>query len=373
MMINLYVDPSLLAFPGRVENEDEERKNIGRFFHGIDRLYNLARKPQIALLVDKDLEKRLREGGYFYDSGNGQKERIKNFARREPQLSVSPEELSKFYPSFFDGHQVTLFDNGVEEKDIQHIPVTGVFKDAADGLSYAYFETEHKRLLRYVALLNKKIPYEDSRVILIAGKSQFNKIDVFLSGNETAPVILSSAKKADNTYTDGYIPGTLPDMYEKANIEFTREGGIKFGKALSEHKDSIIWNVDYNTPFLTSKLYYYLKTLSECVLLVRQNNYNLPMFDNALKEEIVKLTGGFGLNSVFDGSKYNRCPYREWDGRQFVLHLRPTTKNGKYSFMDVRTMRVYFSFEYGERQMLVGMICEHPMTCSKNYKCDICR
>jgi hypothetical protein len=373
MMINLYVDPSLLAFPGQVENEEGDRKNISRFFHGIDRLYHLARRPQVALLVDTNLEKRLKEEGYFYDSDSGQRERIKNLAQHEPKLSALPEELSKFYPSFFDKHQVTLFDNGVEESDIQNIPVTDVFKDVVTGLSCSYFETEHKRLIGYVALLNKKIPCEDSRIILVAGKSQFNKIDIFLSGGETAPVILSSAKKADNTYTDGYISGTLADMYEKANIEFTKEGGIKFGRALSEHKDSIIWDVDYNAPFLTSKLYYYLKTLSECVLFVRQNNYSLPKFDNALKKEIVKLTVGFGLNSVCDGSKYNLCPYREWDGRQFVLHLRPTTRNRSYSFTDVRDMRVYFSFEYGEKQMLVGMICEHPKTCPDHYKCDICR
>jgi hypothetical protein len=372
-MINLYVDPSLLAFPGQVDKEEEDRKNIKRFFHGIDRLYNLACKPQISLLVNKNMERRLRDNGYFYDYfDTGQKERIKNFTLHEPNLDFSPKELSRFYQSFFDDHQVIRFDDDIKETDIQNIPVTDVFKKNSAGLSRAYIEAEHKKLLGYVARLNNEFPFGDNRIVVIAGNSQPGSIDVWLSKDETVPVTLSSAKKTDNTYRDGDISATLPAMYEKANIEFTKEDEIKFGKAVSDHVDSIIWNIDYNTPFLTSKLYYYLKTAFECVLFVRKHHYILPMNDNDPKEEVTKLMVNFGLNSVNDRAKYSRCPFRKWDGRQFTLHLRPTTGN-KYAFVDTRDTRVYFNFEYDENQLFIGMICKHPETCGQCGERDTCR
>jgi hypothetical protein len=263
----------------------------------------------------------------------------------------------------------------MNKADIKYMPVTDVVKDVFAGLSCAYIEAEHKKLLGYVARLNREFPCRDSRIIIIAGNSQSNTVDILLATGEKVPVILSGIGKADNTYMDGYISGTLSAMYEKAHGEFTGADEIKFGRAVSDHADSIIRNVHYNTPFLTSKLYHYLKTMFECVQFIRKHHDTAPMNDNALKREVNTLMVKFGLNSVDDRPAYSRCPYRKWDGRQFSLHLRPTTKNNayvKYSLVDTETMRVYFSLEYTEKQILVGMICQHPRTCGRCGEFDTC-
>ncbi|GHV46047.1 hypothetical protein AGMMS49546_33340 [Spirochaetia bacterium] len=370
-MINIFVDPTLLAFPKEVADQEEDILNITRFLNGIHRLYNLACKPQVVLMVKKGLDKWIEDNGYYYSSDRRQNQRIDNSTRKMNNNYDSPHiTLSKFYDSFFNDHQVVLFGNDdTKESNIQDIIASNEFKDICKGLSNPYFEVEHKKLLGYVARLNYEYPYEENRIIVIAGSSQKPiDMEIKLSPNMTSRINMFSVKKADNLFEEEYINEPLATMYESANRQFNND--LVFSSSISEHTDSIIWNNEYDNPFMVSKLFYNLETLSKTI----QHNKNIDDINMAVRKH--------GLNSVKDKRKqtdyrdYEKCPFRKWDGqRQFTLHLRPTTRN-RYRFVeDSLTMRIYFDKE--KEQILIGMICSHPDTCDNcesnsisNYPCE---
>ncbi|GHV83209.1 hypothetical protein AGMMS50212_05490 [Spirochaetia bacterium] len=351
MITNLFVDASVLAFPRESENQQEDCENIKKFLRNMHKLSLLWENiPNITISIQEGIVTSLSKRGYFFDPDNNeQRIRLNVVYRKYPDFDIDRQNIAKFLlEKLFNEYNSIHFDNRYNKQDINKNALQN-FVESASVCNEKYFLDEHKKLISYIHLFNKRYKVNDYCFIAISGRGQDYQED---SVNITRiRKIYDRYKQPEPNFK------TLKEAYENAKKETT--GYLHFSEDIEkeDNKDiSIIMKDNFNFYQIPNKIYHYLTTLASFV-----KNATEDIDENAVNELVKR----FGCNSSSEsGNNYQNCPHRRWydgkDNSQFILHLKPTTA----PYNNKLTTRIYYKYDKQEKpRIVVGMILEHPQNC----------
>jgi hypothetical protein len=374
MMINIFIDSTILAFPPKEEDEEKDKANIKKFCENIFDLYefteNPNRRPNIAFFKEKGFDDRPTFLKFVYPSKSNadfedQKKRIERVGNID-HLHKDPKEIRRHLLKIFDWFD-TPYDLGKRSGSRRSIRRAIEFKlediekiDESDK-SECTVKLHYLRWPFFVNEYNKLFGYASG----IQDKYDLKEWQIYARGNNHPGMI--SAKQFDKRYEnhDKHFD-TLKSALNEAKNKFSLE--LIFSEEILNPKDphpaSIFDDPIYDTDFVPDRLFY-LEALDAAVKYIKMRGIT-SIKDKDLKEIIKK----FGCDSVLDSMDYRECCYRRWqvndESNQFSLHLRPLTyvNIGKKRL----TMRVYCKWNSAQKKMAV-MILKHPPECNEE-ECD---
>jgi hypothetical protein len=371
MMINIFIDPTILAFPPREKDEEKDSANIREFYEDICLIYeyieNPNKRPDIAFFKEDKLKQRLT--GFEYCSGSeddfdDQKGRIKNAyaykkgSRRDPR--DVERRLFKIFNSFYgygdEKRNIKVIE--FKMKDIEEMDKKDKSENTVNShyLQLSFFRDEHEKLSRYASEIHKKYDLKEWKICAR---------DDYFSGMEKESIGVKQFKDYYKNPVKHF--DSLESAFVKAKDEFSSE--LIFSEDILTHPDSIFSNLVYDKDFVPDRLFYYLEALASAVKHINTMN-DMPSIE--VLNDIVKV---FGCDLTPDLYRYreHKCYYRHWkiNGKlnQLGLYLRPLTnvETGENRL----TMRVYYKWNRDQKKMAV-MILEKPPNCEecdKELKC----
>jgi hypothetical protein len=373
MMTNVFIDPTILAFPPEVSDIKKDVDNLRKFYEDIsdffDCVKNQNKMPRIAFFKEEQLDRKLSGQGYDYhpdspyDDGN-QKRRIKRMRHYDIH---EPHDIKKriqnFYRLFYgygpNKHGMKIIEFEMENHGESNKGKESENKAGSHYLSLPFFQNEHKKLFNYASEIGKKYSLPDWKIC-----SRDNNYP----GMEKKFISVEQLKKEYESYTRRF--DTLKSAFDEAKNKFKVE--LNFGEEIlspdPSHPASIFHDDTYDQDFVPDRLFYYLETLGALVKYINTEK-GMCLNDRKLNE----LVKNFGCDSAPDSRRFkeHRCSYRIWkingELEQFSLHLRPLTK-AEVDIKNELTMRIYYKWKKAKGQITIGMICKHPPECEKCLK-----
>jgi hypothetical protein len=379
MMINIFIDSTILAFPPREEDEEKDKTNIEKFCENIFDIYefteNPNRRPNIAFFKEKGFDDRPTFRKFVYPSKSNadfedQKKRIGRVGKID-HLHIDPKEIRRHLLKIFDWFDTPY---GLEKRNGSRRGIRRAIEFKREDIeeigendkSECTVKLHYLRWPFFVNEYNKLFGYASR----IQDKYDLKEWQIYARGNNHPGMI--SAKQFDKRYEnhDKHFD-TLKSALNKAKNEFSSE--FIFSEEIlnpkGSHPASIFDDPIYDMDFVPDRLFYYLEALDAAVKYIKMKDIT-SIKDKDLKE-IIKI---FGCDSVLDSMDYEgkNCYYRCWqvngesNQNPFRLHLRPLTnvETGKKRL----TMRVYCKWNSTQKKMAV-MILKHPPECNEE-ECD---
>jgi hypothetical protein len=384
MMINIFIDPTILAFPPKEEDKEKDITNIYKFYENISLIYEYTetpnKKPEIAFFKEKGLYDQAAFLKFVYSPEfkgkfQEQNKRIMDIptSRHFDDLPHGPQEILRNLSRIFGWVRVGYDDWEKRDKGIRAIEFEMKNTEEIDKsdksentekehyLQWPFFQNEHKKLFRYAKEIGDQ--YDLKKWNIYTRGSKYSDLeDEFINAKE-----LNKLDKNHNKHSD-----TLKSAFCEAEKKFSSE--LIFSEDIRTQQDSIFDNPIYDTDFVPDRLFYYLQALATAVKYIKEKENDITSIKSLDDKELNAIVKKFGCDSVLDSMDYEekKCCYRRWqvngesDPNPFRLHLRPLTKveTGKTRL----TMRIYCKWNSVQKKMAV-MILKHPPRCTA-WECD---